>query len=95
MAKKITRKETPARIDKRFFAISSLDGAVGNLELLTPDTKYTILNNMVVATEPVENYDAEVRKRMGGITERMLVAKGFFSGGYTVQFNQKVKVKVN
>jgi len=89
MTKKITRKETPTRIDKRFFAISSLDGAVGNLELFTPDTKYTIFNHMVVATERVENYDAEVRKRMEGITERALLAKGFYPGSYHIQFNQK------
>lgn len=93
MAKKITRKETPARIDKRFFAVSSLGGAVGNLELFTPDTKYTVFNHMVVATDPISDYDAEVRKRMEGITERMLVAKGFYSGSYHIRFNQKDKGK--
>ena len=80
--------------DKRYFAISRLDGAVSQMELITPDAIYTIANNRIASVELVADYDSEVRKRMSELAERALVAGGFYHGDYRIQFNPEVKVRL-
>ena len=85
------RNKKPIK-DERFFAISDSDSNLVSLTLITPDLKYRIGEQGIVATERVKDYDAEVRSAMKHITERALVGGGFYSGSYKIQFNHNEPV---
>jgi len=92
MVKKNKQAQARTKEDCRYLAIANLESSVGGLTLITPNARYHIYERRVQRVEPVANYDKEVREEMKKLTDRILVAGGFFSGDYRVQFNRKIPI---